>query len=62
MDTYDAESRAWGKNGYNFPAPASLAAAKAALAADPLASAAMKIRMLGNEAYYAERQSSEGAA
>ncbi len=54
----DAQNAAWGAAHYPFPIPAALVAARAALAADPLASAAMSLRILGNEAWAAERKSS----
>lgn len=50
----DELGRAWAQNGYPKPIPADLAAAIDALNADPLAKAAMHIRMLGNSAIEAE--------
>ena len=53
---HDALQAAWRTQGYPSPVPAELQAASAAIAADPLASVAMAIRRLGNEAWREERE------
>lgn len=61
LDTYDHENRAWMRAGCPSPHPVALVAAGEALRADPLASAAIAIRRLGNAAYAEERHPAAAA-
>jgi hypothetical protein len=54
LDTYDHENRAWVRAGCPGM-PNALVAADEALRADPLASAAIAIRRLGDAAFVEER-------
>lgn len=58
IERRDALERAWGAAGYKGDVPAELIAAGAAIKADPLAAAAITIRVLGNDAFMAERANS----
>ena len=51
---YDEIARTFARNGYGMSIPGDLAAADAAVQADPAANAAMQIRILGNRAVMAE--------